>query len=66
MRSGAVELGVVAVGVGSAKTEDVSRLEDVPEGPLHLALANCTSESQSDEWPTAGTAAGGEMTVRGT
>ena len=48
---------MVVVGVGNAKTEDISRLDDVPEGALHLALAYQASESQSDEWPAVGEAA---------
>ena len=49
--SGAVERGVVAVWVGSAETEDVVRLEDVPVGVLHLALAYRTSKSRSYKRP---------------
>ena len=48
---------MAAVGVGSVKTEDVSRLEDIPEGALHLTLVYRRSESRSDERPTVGAAA---------
>lgn len=47
----------MAVGVGIAKNEDGSPLEDVLEGALHLALVHRTSESQSDERPAVGAVA---------
>ena len=50
-RLGAVERGVAAVWVGSAETEDVSRLEYVLVGVLHLALAYRTTNSRSYERP---------------
>ena len=58
--------GVVAVWVVSAETEDVSRLEDVPEGALHLAQRQRAARSGAVEQGVVAVWVGNAETEDGT
>ena len=57
---------MAAVWVGNAETEDVSRLEDVPEGALHLAQRQRAARSGAVEQGVVAVWVGNAETEDGT